>query len=494
MNIHMIPLKLACKLNIILDNQFTNLPMMINMKLNKIVRIFVIYFKIKILFFIDIDRLNSALEDGYKTEQQVPYTVAPIVDTINNISSQNVTKEDVQIPLQIQKETISSPTTSIPTPSEPKQSTGDGLSSTTAPTLIDTTKQIPNLDEKSHSKVISDEIIQPLPIKINDQQWKDPVQHNVVKEDILYVHKETLSSTQPQQQQQQEDTLNIAKTITDRILPPSGQQEQISNTIINTILPDNSVLDAKPSSATPLRSDEPQQPRIPDSVQNISSPDRKVAQQPTSETTQTNRLSNPNPEQPKTADTIQNASSVDVKSNQQPPPQQQQQQQVFEPVQASRSSDVKLEEKPVLETVQNISALYENLSPATPLKADQEQEHVNVLHHQQEQQQILEPLQNTTSTDHNTSSVQEKQQQPETIDTVKPTETVPIKVTSDDTLAVPKESPTFVRTPPPAARVLRSATSKMQQRVHSHHHHHHPHSEQNEHEKPSSTGISIFLI
>jgi len=481
----------------------------------------------KNLFFKDINRLNSALESEYKTELQFEYVAPPIADTVNNTPSQNQTKEDAQVPLHIQNETTSSPSTSIQTPIEQTQRTSGGLSSTKAPSSIDTSKPVPTLDEKSNLKVVSDEIIPPVQIKINEQQPKDATQQNIIKEDNLSVHKETISSTQSHKQ---EEALNVLKPIVGRILPASNQQQQISNTTINNKLQDNSSVDVKPSSPTPLQSNQPQQP-ISDSIQNVGSLGVKSdQQQKPSEPTQINRssdlkLDQQQQQQQKPSEPAQINPSSNLKLEQQQQQQkpsepaqinassnlklEQQQQKPPEPVQINRSSNLKLEQQQQQQqqpsgTIQNISSLDSILSPPTPIKTDQEQQisnsTQNVNSKEQQQQQIPNTIQNTNSIDKNTSSIVENQQ-PKVIDTIKPIETVPIGGKSDDILSITKESPTLVQTPPP--RVLRSATSRIQAKGHAHHRHvhskehdhsnEHDHSKEDEPEKISITGKINFL-
>jgi hypothetical protein len=520
------------------------------MKMNKIVRIFALYFKIKKnLFFKDINRLNSALESEYKTEIQFEYVAPPIADTVNDTPSQNQTKEDAQVPLHIQNETTSSPSTSIQTPTEQTQRTSGGLSSTKAPSSIDTSKPVPILDEKSNLKVVSDEIIPPVQIKINEQQPKDATQQNIIKEDISLVHKETISSTQSHKQ---EEALNVLKPIVGRVLPASNQQQQISNTTINNKLQDNSSVDVKPSSPTPLQSNQSHQP-ISDSIQNVDSlgvksdqqqkpseptqinrssdlklDQQQQQQQKTSEPAQINPSSNLKLEQqqqkkPSEPAQINPSSNLKLEQQQQKPPepvqinrssdlkleQQQQQQKPSDPVQINPSSNLKLEQQQQQQqpsgTIQNISSLDSILSPPTPIKTDQEQQISNStqnVNSKEQQQQIPNTIQNTNSIDKNTSSIVENQQ-PKVIDTLKPIETVPIGGKSDDILSITKESPTLVQTPPPAPRVLRSATSRIQAKTHAHHRHvhskehdhsnEHDHSKEDDLEKISITGKINFL-
>jgi len=375
---------------------------------------------------------------------------------VNNTSLQNQTKEDAQVPLHIQNEKTSSPSTSIQTPTEQTQRTTDGLSSTKAPSSIDTSKTVPTLDEKSNLKIVSDEIIPPVPIKINEQPPKDATQQNVIKEDTLLIHKETISSTQSHKQQ---EAPNVLKPIISRVELASDQPPPISNITANNKLQDNSSLNVKPSSPTPLQSDQPQQP-ISDSIQNVGSLGVKSdQQQKPSQPTQINRSPDLKLEQQQ-------------QQQQQPQPQQQQQQQQqqqppqkpSEPTQINRSSDLKLEQQQQQQasaTIQNTSSL-ENVN-----STDQ-------------QQQIPNTIQNPSSTDKNASPLVENQQ-PKVVDTMKPTETVSIDRKSDDILAIPKESPTPVQTPPPPPRVLRSATSRMQAKAHAHHHH--VHSQEHDHSK-----------
>ncbi len=338
--------------------------------------------------------------------------------------------------MHVPNETISSTSTSIQTPSEQQQRTREELSSTEASIVIDTPKTVPVSDEKSNLKVISEEIVSPIQVQTNEQQLKVPIQQNIVKEDVVFIPKETASTTQSHQQ---EATLNIPKSITDPIPPSSEQKQPISNTKINETLENNSTFDVKHSTSTPLQTE-----------------------QQASEVTQTNHSLDSNLEQQKTSVPVQNASSLDVKPGQQ--------QSTPEPKQVNLSPNLNLEQPQTTpDTVQNNSPLEQN---STPIKSNQEQE-----------KKVLEKTQDTNSIDHHTLSV-EKNHQPPVIDTSTP---VPSDVVSDEYLSVPKESPTLIHkstSPPPSTRILRSATSRIHQQAQAHHRHAHTKPEE---PKPIST-------
>ena len=212
----------------------------------------------------DIKRLNSALEDDHRTEHQFQYERPPVLDTVNNTLSQKPSREDVQQPLHTQNETVIPPGTSIKTP--PEQRTNETPSSTEAPIVI---------AKSNVREVVPEDIKASVQVPVNKQPSADPIQQNVVKEDILVVHSETVSTTQSHQQ---EETLYLSKTVTEQIPIPSDQQQPISNSLANEASEVTKSNHSSGSQVEPLKAAE--------SVQNTSSTDVKSNQQlPTSEST-----------------------------------------------------------------------------------------------------------------------------------------------------------------------------------------------------------------
>jgi hypothetical protein len=226
-----------------------------------------------------------------------------------------------------------------------------------------------------NTQVNSDDILPPAQFQINAQKLPDPIQQNIIREDILYVHKETIL---PTQSHQQEETLNLLKPLTD-LNPHSSNQQLNFNTTINDTLQNNSSLDVKPSSTTPLQSNQPQQP-ISDPVRTVDSLDPKLAQQ-----------------QP-ISDSVRNVGSLDPKLVQQ---QQQQQQPISDSVRNVDSFDPKLvqqqqqQQQPISDSVRNVDSLDSKL-----------------VQQQQQQQPISDSVRNVDSLD---SKLVQQQQQHQTL-------------------------------------------------------------------------------
>lgn len=263
--------------------------------------------------------MNSALEDDHRTEHQFQYERPPVADTANNTHSQKLSREDVQQQaLYTQNETAIPPATSIQTPLE--QRTNETPSSTEAPIVI----------ERSNIRdVVPEDIKPPVQVPTNEQPSKDRIHQKVIKEDVLLVHTETVSTTQSHQQ---EETLYLSKTVTEQIPVPSDQQQQtpISNSLDNEVSAD------------------------------------QLHEQLEPEATKSNHLADSQVEQLKLVDNVRKTSSADVESNQQLP--------TFDATEASRSADLHLEPlqvpeveltntlddfkqpKPATETVQSIDS------------------------------------------------------------------------------------------------------------------------------------------
>ncbi|CAF1208086.1 unnamed protein product [Adineta ricciae] len=194
-----------------------------------------------------INRLNSALEDNYKHEHQFQYAVPPVVDLVNNTQLENQTSEDIQKPLQTHNDTTSPSSTSTPTPLEQKQHTTDTLPP------IDESKIIVNqkLDEILDSKVPLDQAIPSLQVDTNEQKSTDTRQENIVKEDVLFIHTETLSTTLSSLQH--DDT---SKSTSTTISPIPVQEPPTTDTVRNDTPSNDSQLETKSSTPTQLQAEE----------------------------------------------------------------------------------------------------------------------------------------------------------------------------------------------------------------------------------------------
>ncbi|UJR26027.1 hypothetical protein I4U23_007373 [Adineta vaga] len=243
-----------------------------------------------------INRLNSALEDNYNHEHQFQYVAPPVVEIVNNTKLKNQTNENIEKSSQIQNDTTPSLSTSIQTPTEEKQSTTDELTSTEDSKTIDNQKYIQNLDENTDSKISLEKTLPPLELKTNQQQ-------NIIQEDLLFIHKETLSSTQSYRDEDTFDTLKSTTVSTPSIVVQ--QPPPISDTVRDeTPLDNNSSLDIKSSTPTQLQAEDV----VSEKVQNISAFDSK---QQTSDEIPSSHSTHLNSTVEQASDVIQNISSSD---------------------------------------------------------------------------------------------------------------------------------------------------------------------------------------
>ena len=236
------------------------------------------------LFSIDIDRLNAPLENEYKKDHQFQYTPPPLADNINATDAQNQSVDNLQIPVpptQNETQTVSSSTPS-PVPTETLEPARHQQASA---------EQIPIAFEEPIVKTILEPATPTVAPPIHGQPPTEAIeQKNIIKEDILFIHKETISSTQPSQEEQRN---HVVKPITDHPAPPTNQQAvpplevKIENTVqenrslgvqpaiptpevkIDNTVQENRSLDVQPAVPTP--SSEPQ--NVSESVQNVASSD-----------------------------------------------------------------------------------------------------------------------------------------------------------------------------------------------------------------------------
>ncbi|CAF3682940.1 unnamed protein product [Rotaria socialis] len=216
-----------------------------------------------------INKLNSALEKDYLSESQHQYESPHAIDTINKTPSQNLLKEDVQVPLRTINETRSSPTP-IQTSNQRQEQTSDGLSLTEASPTSDTLIHTKTSDAELNLKQTSDKIISRVQVPSNEQKPADIVQEKVTKENVLSDSSETIPLAPLHQPT---ETVQAVKPANNHI-PPSSNQQQPPNIIINYKLQDNELLDANTSTATPLKSDQSQQLKS-DTIKNVDTLDIK---------------------------------------------------------------------------------------------------------------------------------------------------------------------------------------------------------------------------
>jgi len=173
--------------------------------------------KIRLLFCfsIDINRLNSALEDD-KVEHHFQYVAPPIEDT-NTTSIENQTREDIQVSIHVPNETISSTSTSIQSPPEQDQQINENLSSTSSSTQ----------DDEPNVEIISQEIHQPVDVQ-NSQQ-------NIVKEDALFVHKETVIPPTTTEQHDNNSSSSVVNTTVEQVQPNQTLSDATSETLQQTV-------------------------------------------------------------------------------------------------------------------------------------------------------------------------------------------------------------------------------------------------------------------
>ncbi|CAF5115834.1 unnamed protein product, partial [Rotaria magnacalcarata] len=129
-----------------------------------------------------INKLNSALEKDYLSEAQDQYEPPHTIDTINKTPSQNLLKEDVQVPLRTINETRSS--TPIQTSNQRQEQTSDELSSTEASPASDTLIHTKTSDAELNLKQTSDKIISRVQVPSNEQKPADIFQEKVTKENL----------------------------------------------------------------------------------------------------------------------------------------------------------------------------------------------------------------------------------------------------------------------------------------------------------------------
>ena len=219
---------------------------------------------------IDIDRLNAPLENEYNKEHQFQYTPPPLADNTNATESQNQSGDNLQIPIppiQNDTQTVSSSTPS-PVPTETLEHTRHQQASA---------EHIPIAVQEHLLKTILEP---PKPTVASPASGQPPAeateQKNIIKEDILFIHKETISSTQPHQEEQRN---HVVKLFTDPPTPATHQQAiPAPEVTMNNTAQENRSLDVQPAVPTP--SSEPQ--NVSESVQNITSPD-PVATKPAPE-------------------------------------------------------------------------------------------------------------------------------------------------------------------------------------------------------------------
>ncbi|CAF4524983.1 unnamed protein product, partial [Rotaria socialis] len=216
-----------------------------------------------------INKLNSALEKDYLSESQHQYESPHAIDTINKTPSQNLLKEDVQVPLRTINETRSSPTP-IQTSNQRQEQTSDGLSLTEASPTSDTLIHTKTSDAELNLKQTSDKIISRVQVPSNEQKPADIVQEKVTKENVLSDSSETIPLAPLHQPT---ETVQAVKPANNHI-PPSSNQQQPPNIITNYKLQDNELLDANTSTATPLKSDQSQQLKS-DTIKNVDTLDIK---------------------------------------------------------------------------------------------------------------------------------------------------------------------------------------------------------------------------
>ncbi|CAF4097930.1 unnamed protein product, partial [Adineta steineri] len=350
-----------------------------------------------------INRLNSALEDNYGNEFQFEQVAPPLADPINNIQLQNQTKEDVKIPPHIHKETTSTLSPSIQIPSEQKQYINDELQLTEKPHIIENQKYNQNIDENSNPNVVVDEIISSRHLQTDEQELTDTYPQKIIKEDILYLNSETISSTKSHQ------TVEIpshTKSAPDSIPSTPIQHPPISNTIKSETSKDDISIDIKPSSPTPLQSQEIKY----ETKQNMNSFDRH-------------------------SDVLHQTPEVIVNDN---------------------SLHLNSESQRISDSIHIISSIDENLPSSTPSKRNHEH------------QQITDSIQNVSAPEQQQEipSVHIDQQASQVNDR-RSDDIQPIQQKESlNSAQIPSSSPTT-----PTTRILRSASSRMHQKVHTRHRH-----------------------
>ncbi|CAF4140062.1 unnamed protein product, partial [Rotaria sp. Silwood1] len=133
--------------------------------------------------------------------------------------------------------------------------TSDELSSTEASPASDTLIHTKISDAELNLKQTSDKIISRVQVPSNEQKPADIFQEKVTKENLLSDPSETIPLAPLHQPT---ETVQLVKPATNHI-PPSSNQQQSTNTITNSQLQDNELLDANTSTTTPLKSEQSQQ-------------------------------------------------------------------------------------------------------------------------------------------------------------------------------------------------------------------------------------------